>query len=390
MKRTLKIAAVQMDANPSPTADRLARADRLVTEAAKAGAQLVVLPELFNTGYSYSNANYRLAEPLNGPTAAWMEEATARLNVHLAGTLMLLDHDEVYNALLLFAPDGRMWRYDKNYPWGWERGYFRDGNRITVAETDLGNRGQPTSVGMMICWDTAHPELWRRYAGRVDLMVICSCPPDVSNPTYHFPNGDMLTFDDMGPLMASMKGSARLVFDDTINQQTAWLGVPAVNTVGSGRIRTAIPNGPGTFLTFLPAAPWLVRYLPQASEMQMSCDMTQGCKVVDASGQVLTELTQEQGETFTIAEVTLADERPRPRKPQPTSPVSFITYLSSDVLLPLLTVPTYRQGLRRAWGKEMAPVEASTRRWTILLGLGAAVGFLLGVFWGQRRGKGQR
>ncbi|MBU0704821.1 MAG: carbon-nitrogen hydrolase family protein [Chloroflexi bacterium] len=381
MKRTIKIAAVQMDANPTPTADRLARADRLVTDAAEAGAQLVVLPELFNTGYAYSDANHRLAEPLNDPTATWMKETAARLNVHLAGSLMLLDQDEVYNALLLFAPDGRMWRYDKNYPWGWERGYFRDGNRITVAETDLGD------IGMMICWDTAHTQLWRRHAGRVDLMLIASCPPDVSNPTFHFPDGDALTFDDMGPLMGSLKGSARLVFDDMINQQAAWLDVPAVNTVGCGRIRTAIPNGRASFLTFLFLSPWLVRYLPQASQMQMSCDMTPGCKVVDANGCVLAELTQEQGETFTVAEVTLADEKPRPRGPQPASPVPFLSYFSSDVLLPSLTVSVYRKGLRRAWGERMAPVEASTRKWGILLGLGAVVGFLLSLFWGRRKNK---
>jgi hypothetical protein len=124
--------------------------------------------------------------------------------------------------------------------------------------------------------------------------------------------------------------------------------------------------------------------------MEMSCNMTQGCKVVDASGQVLTELTQEQAETFTIAEVTLADKRPRPRKSQPTSLVPFITYLSSDMLLPALTVPTYRRGLRRAWGKEMAPVDASTRRWTFWLGLGTVVGFLLGVFRSRRMSKRRR
>ena len=381
MPRTVKVAAVQMDANPAPTADRLDRADRLVTEAAQAGAQLVVLPELFNMGYAYTDANHRLAEPPTGPTVTWLKETAARLNVHLAGSLMLLDQDEVYNALLLFAPDGRMWRYDKNYPWGLERGYFRNGNRITVAETDLGD------LGMMICWDTAHPELWKRYAGRVDMMVIASCPPDVSNPTFHFPNGDQLTLDDMGSVMASMKGAGRLVFDDTLRQQTAWLGVPAVNTVGSGRIKTAIPNGRAYLLSLLPVAPWLVKYLPQANQIQMSCDMVQGCKVVDASGQVLTELTQEQGETFTMAEVTLADEKPRPQEPQPSSPLPFFIYLSSDILLPLLSIPVYRKGLRRAWGQGMAPVEASTRHWMIFLGLGVVASFLVGVLWGRRKSR---
>jgi hypothetical protein len=341
MPRKIKTAAVQMDANPAPMADRLARAARLVTAAAEAGAQLVVLPELFNTGYAYADANHRLAESLHGPTATWMKEAAARLSVHLAGSLMLLDRDEVYNALLLFAPDGRMWRYDKRYPWGWERGYFRGGRRITVAETDLGH------VGMMVCWDTAHTELWRRYAGRVDMVVISSCPPDVTDPTFHFPDGGQVTFDDMGPIMASLKGTGRLVFGDMINEQAAWLGVPAVNTVGSGHIRTAIPNSIGSFLTFLPLAPWLVRYLPQAGQMQMSCAMVPGCKVVDADGQVVAALTQAQGESFTMAEVTLADEKPSPREAQPASRLSWFTYFISDVLLPSLTAPVYRRGVRQ-------------------------------------------
>jgi predicted amidohydrolase len=379
MSHPIKIAAIQMDANPAPTAERLERAERLVTEAADRDAQLVVLPELFNVGYTYADSNHRRAEPLAGPTVNWMRDTAAYLNIHLAGSLMLLDHAEVYNSLLLFAPNGSMWRYDKNYPWGWERGYFRPGDGITVAETDLGR------IGLMICWDVGHLDLWQQYAGQIDLMLISSCPPDVGNPIYHFPNGDQVTMDQMGPLIAPLRRGGRRVFGNMLNEQTAWLGVPAVNTVGCGHIETNIPNGFGSVLSMVPAAPWLIKYLPQANRMRLACDFVPGCKIVDATGQVVTELRQDAGETFTLAEVTLADERSQPKGPQPRSRLSFLTYLTSDTILPLLTIPTYRRGLRRAWGRHMAPVEATTRQWLALLGLSMAIAFWLGWLLGRRR-----
>jgi hypothetical protein len=344
-RRSLSVAAIQMDANPTPTADRLARAERLVTATIEAGAQLAVLPELFNTGYAYSDENHTRVEPLDGPTATWMRDTAARLGIHLAGSLMLLDQGEVYNALLLFAPDGRMWRYDKNYPAGWERGYFRESRRdpkITIAETDLGD------IGMLICWDAAHRDLWEQYTGHVDLMVICSCPPDGDDLVFHVPNGDQVTLDNMGPAAASFKGTILHLFGDMINQQTAWLGVPAVHTVGCGHIRTGIPNGRLSLLMYALAAPWLLKYLPQANRLQISCDMMHKCKVVAASGEVLVELTKEDGEAFALARVRLAESKPSPQGPQPASLVPGPAYFLSDVLLPTITKSVYRRG-RRQW-----------------------------------------
>ncbi len=111
-----------------------------------------------------------------------------------------------------------------------------------------------------------------------------------------------------------------------------------------------------------------------------------GCKVVDAEGQVLAELSQDEGETFTMAEVTLARERPQPTRPQPRSRLSSLIYLTSDTILPFLTIPTYRRGLRRVWGKHMAPIEAETRQWLAFFSLGMAIAFLLGWLLGRRRG----
>ena len=125
-----------MEVAPAPVPERLPRFGLLVQAAAQPGARLIVLPELFNTGYAYSDANFRLAEPPDGATVAWMRATAARLDVHLAGSLLLRERGEIYNALLLMAPDGRTWRYDKRYPWGWERGYFRPGRGVTVAHSE--------------------------------------------------------------------------------------------------------------------------------------------------------------------------------------------------------------------------------------------------------------
>jgi predicted amidohydrolase len=175
MSRTLKVAAIQMDAAPAPLRERLDRAADLIAEATSSGAQLVVLPEVFNTGYQYHDQNYALAESIDGETVNWMRLRSAQHGVHLVGTLLLRDEEDIYNSALLVAPDGRMWRYDKHYPFLWERAYFREGRQITIAATDLGK------LGMMICWDAAHADLWQRYAGKVDAMVIASCPPKLSS-----------------------------------------------------------------------------------------------------------------------------------------------------------------------------------------------------------------
>jgi hypothetical protein len=196
----------------------------------------------------------------------------------------------------------------------------------------------------------------------VDLMLISSCPPDVSNPTYYLPNGDTLTLKQLGPMMASIQDTGRVVFVDMLEEQAAWLGVPAVNAVGTGRLRLKVLHGTALTLCLLPQAPGLIRWLPQSHRLTMVCDLVPGCKIVDAVGRSLVEWTQEQGEGFAMAEVSLAEARPTPRGRQPRSRLPLVAYLLSDGVLPALCRSDYRRGLRRAWGRGMVPVDAATRR----------------------------
>ncbi len=359
MTRTLMTAAVQLDATPAPVSDRLIRAAHQINQAVAAGAQLVVLPELFNTGYCYDDQNYALAEPISGQTITWMKDQAAAHQVYLAGSLLLLDGTDMFNALLLVAPDGQYWRYNKNFPWAWERAYFREGHGVTIAATPIG------TFGLLICWDYAHPALWQEYAGRVDAMIIASCPPMAHKFITTLPSGRTLditssirfTRDEGNPFGADM------------NRLTSWLGVPLVHTTGSGMFDSALP-APRMALPMLAGTPDAIPdFLSDPARARISAGYYAETKIVSADGAVMIQVT-EQGDQLVTAPITLKNTFPQPTMRRPGTVNLPISYFISDLYIPTTMIPQYRKGLRRQYGTHMAPVRART--W-----LGAAIGLLL-------------
>lgn len=331
------IAAIQMDVHQAEKTVRLARAETLLAEAAAAGAQLALLPELFNTGYAYSSINYQAAEPPDGATLAWMKTTARRLDLHLAGTFLLRAGGEIFNAMFIVAPDGRCWRYDKRYPWAWERAYFRPGRGITVAQTDLG------AIGMLICWDMGHAGLWRAYAGQVDLLLIASSPPDVGQARIHFAGGRQFDLARRGGLFARMRSDARRVFLEVPALQARWLGAPVVNTVACGEFRSSLPAARLSLLGFAALVPGLIRCYRQAEQAEISCRMVAATAIYDASGTPLARLDSADKEGWILAQVPRHSGRREPSTPQPGMRLSPFTYLISDVLLPLVCRGLYRR-----------------------------------------------
>jgi hypothetical protein len=113
--------------------------------------------------------------------------------------------------------------------------------------------------------------------------------------------------------------------------------------------------------------------------LELACECVPGCKVVNAGGQILAELAPAEGEAFTLAEVTLPDDKPMPQKPQPRSLLPAVVYLVSDGVTPWLMIPRYRQGVRRVWGQQMAPLSPAARQGLWLLGLSLVVGLGLAL-----------
>ncbi len=334
MKRW-KVAAAQMDAAPAARPQRLERAARLIAQAAQAGARLVVLPELFNVGYTYAPESFACAEPVEGPTLAWLRQQAAALGVTVAGSWRVVEGGEVFNALFVAAPDGATWRYDKRYPWAWERSAFRPGQGTTVAQVD----GYAT--GLLICWDIAHAPLWRTYAGQVHLMVVAACPPAVDRPTFVLQRGKIPP-ETWGAFGRLWHGVGERLFATALARQAAWLGVPVVQSGCAGQVRTPVPRRVVAAMRWLPGPLGALARDPQP---ELTVGTLPACRVVDAQGKTVAEADPSAGDTVIVAEVAVPDTPPEPREPQPDLVVGRIVSWISDALLPWMALPAYRQGL---------------------------------------------
>ena len=362
MPRQIKLAVLQMDATLAPTDERLARATELVNSAVSAGATLIVLPELFNTGYTYADRNYEVAETLTEPTVRWMCDTAKRHQIYLTGSLLLRDHDHVYNTALLFAPDGRMWRYDKQYPFLWERAFFREGQGITIADTELGQ------LGMMICWDSAHPDLWARYAGQVDAMLVISCPPMIQKSELLFPDGTRL------PTATQSRHFA----DGGIHKQAKWMGVPVAHSSGYGKFSTPLPIAePTVAYSAIQQPNEFFELMKQAPDVTLETKFGYHTQVIDAEGDVIARVSQD-GDAFTIATIDLPDEKPVPVGDQPTFDYPPQEYIAIDVLSDAVYAPVYQRKMRKQWGKQMAPLDWSTKVWTAVTFIALFIGMILG------------
>jgi hypothetical protein len=330
----LKIAAVQMRSTNGEVKANLDKAEGLVLEAAQAGAKLVVLPELFNTGYGYTPANYELTETPDGQTYRWVVELAAELDIHLAGSFLLRKGGDVFNTLLLAAPGGETWEYDKTHPWGWERAYFCPGNGPKVAETELGK------IGMLICYDVAYPDLFAAYAGEIQLLLVSSCPPKVNRMTIHFPNGADVEMADTGPVAKLIQESGDHLFDSDLRDQASWLGVPIVNAMPYGDFASPVPRAKLSFGVSAAGNPKLWNLIGRADQATISAGYNQYTQIADANGNVLAG--PPEGDGFAIAEVEMPADPPQPVKSQPKMKLHPASRWVSS-LLSWLMVSEYQQ-----------------------------------------------
>lgn len=302
----IRVAAVQMDAVVGQVEANLARAVRLVEEAAGQGAQIVVLPELFNTGYEYTDDNFGRVEPLDGRTGTWVTDTARRLGVHLVGTFPARVDGEPYITALLAAPSGQRWFYRKVHVAFWENCYFARGPQPVVADTELGR------IGLLVCWDQVFADLARAYQGRVDLLCIPSSPP-VYLGTLEDAEGNVLArLERMSFLGRTIDGIDWFARAQEAHARSA--GVPVVYAARCGAFYTPIPYG-WSFLTMLRPREALSVLRRVGTRYLMRSTLQGRSAILDAAGRRIAQAGPE-GEAVLVAEVqagpSLAADAPEP------------------------------------------------------------------------------
>jgi len=136
---------------------------------------LIVLPEMFATGFSMNALN--IAEPKNGPTTSFLRQlARNHRSYVLGGFVRQGPGRKMFNEAVCMAPSGRcIARYAKLHPFnpGGESKHYSAGDQITMFRwTDL-------KVAVFICYDLRFPEVFRVAVGRgAQVMVVIANWPN--------------------------------------------------------------------------------------------------------------------------------------------------------------------------------------------------------------------
>ncbi|MDF1862475.1 MAG: carbon-nitrogen family hydrolase [Verrucomicrobiales bacterium] len=156
--------------------DREANYDRARSLLDDCDSDLIVLPEMFSSGFSM-NVD-AIAEPDPSPTEAFLKNLAQTHDAATIGGLVRKNKSgSGRNELIAFAPPGNeLRRYQKNrtFRYTGESEHYENGTEVTVFEW------QDWKIAPLICYDLRFPELFRRATAKgAELLIVIASWPSV-------------------------------------------------------------------------------------------------------------------------------------------------------------------------------------------------------------------
>jgi predicted amidohydrolase len=152
----INVAVAQMNSILADVDANLKKVETLMRSAAVQGAQLVLVPETFTTGYDVGSMLDKVGDPIPGRVTDVLSRLTRELGLYFYGSFIEKDGKRFHNTAVLISPQGEILaRYRKVHLFSAEKEMFVPGDRPVVVETELGR------LGLTICMDLLFPEYIR-------------------------------------------------------------------------------------------------------------------------------------------------------------------------------------------------------------------------------------
>lgn len=133
-------------------------------EKISADADLIILPEMFTTGFSM-NAE-KLAESTEGPTLEWLKVKAKQKHAAVTGSVIIKDQGKYYNRLFFVFPDGKYHLYDKRHTFT----LAKENETYTAGKERLIVDYKGWKICPLICYDLRFP-VWARNTEDYDLLI---------------------------------------------------------------------------------------------------------------------------------------------------------------------------------------------------------------------------
>jgi len=170
MSQPLKIALVQTSLIwEDPQKNRANISEKI--QAVSSGVDLIILPEMFTTGFTMTPSNLEASEGQR--TILWMQEMAKTKNAALVGSIPYLENNKYTNRLFFVKAEGNIYPYDKRHTFtlAGEDKVYKSGDQRLIVDFK-GFRICP-----MICYDLRFP-VWARYDEDYDVLLYVANWPE--------------------------------------------------------------------------------------------------------------------------------------------------------------------------------------------------------------------
>lgn len=243
-----------MSNRPGAVAENLSRATQLTAQAAGAGAELILLPELMASGYRIAPDIWDTAEAIGGRTSTWLFETAERHRIYVGTTILEADGGDFYNTFLLATPEGKLAGAVRKSDPAWiEARYYRGGAGPHVIDTAIGR------IGVGICYENYRGEHVRSLAASsIDILLQ---PTAAATPPAGWPVG------------RRGANAFNAMLEALAQRHALMLGVPVVMANLCGAFASPLPGGLGSLNSSFPGL----------------------SSIVDGTGDTLARLASEEG-----------------------------------------------------------------------------------------------